>query len=115
MTQMPETSERSYGCSYGCGNPYDVVVVIVEDATTSFLCIPCFLKLSADILQAITDGSNPEIMAKLALAQTDAIALVPGPGGKRRGKNAPAETDDPDLIAAYDDVVTVDDLSDEFR
>lgn len=115
MTEMPETPVRSYGCSLGCGNPYDVILITVEDGSALFLCIPCHIKLSADMLAAMTDGSNPEVMAKLAVAQMNLTGVVPGPRGKRRGHNAPAETDDPDLIAAYDDTITPDDLPDEFR
>lgn len=111
----PQAPARSYGCTFGCGNPYDVVVVQVADGTTEFLCWPCFIKLSADILAAITETDNPTI--NLALASMNGLGgqAVPGPTGRDRGHNAPATSDDADLFAAYDDVVTLEELPEDFR
>lgn len=113
---MPDVAlERSYGCSYGCGNPYDYVFVSVADSTTELLCVPCFLKLASDILTAITTPDAADVMAAVAdMGQIDQVSTN-GTGPRRRGKNAPATTDDPDLIQAFDGVITVDELPEEFR
>lgn len=113
---MPdETTERSYGCSYGCGNPYDYVFVSVRDGTTEFLCLPCFLTLAQQLVTAVIDPSDPTVQA--AVADMPALEQAPmnGRGAKRRGKNAPTTADDPDLFEAFDSVITVDDLPEAFR
>lgn len=108
-------NERSYGCSYGCGNPYDTIIINVRDGTTEFLCLPCFVRLASDVVAAMTEADNPDVQAAMAYAAGRPADLVPGPTGKRRGHNAPATADDPDLLAEFDSVITVDDLPDEFR
>lgn len=106
---------RSYGCSWACGNPYDYVFVNVQDATTEFLCMPCFLKLAEQIITAVTSPEGQEIMAALAEAANLESAPMDTTQVKARGHNAPANTEDPDLIEAFDSVITVDDLPDEFK
>lgn len=107
--------ERSYGCSYGCGNPYDFIFVSVSDGTTEFLCLPCFVKLAADMVEA---ALNPDVshMAE-ALADMQSAEKAPMSNGKvrKRGKNAPATNDDPDLLEAFDSVITPEELPEEFR
>jgi hypothetical protein len=113
---VPETTqERSYGCSYGCGNPYDYLVVCVADGTTEFLCIPCFLRLAESILTAVIDPSDPTVQA--AVNDMGTLDTTPMRNGKvkSRGKNAPVGTDDDDLLEAFDTVITADDLPPEFR
>lgn len=113
---MPDTPlPRSYGCSFGCGNPYDYVLVSVADSSTELLCLPCFLKLSSEILEAVINPDNPEIMSAIAQAGQVEQARMNGKGPKARGKNAPANTEDADLIEAFDSAITVDDLPEEFR
>jgi hypothetical protein len=114
VTQSSQPA-RSYGCTFGCGNPYDVVIVQVADGTTEFLCMPCFVKLAADVLAAMTETDNPQV--NLALASMGGLGQqsAPGPTGRARGHNAPATASDPDIFAAYDDVMTMEDLPDEFR
>ena len=115
MIVADSTGTRSYGCSYGCGNAYDVVVVMVQDGTTEFLCLPCFVRLASEVATALTDPENAKVIEALRQAgHMDGIP-TPGPTAKAGRKNAPAGTDDPDLIAAYDDVVTEDELPAEFR
>ena len=106
---------RSYGCSFGCGNPYDYIIVSVSDGTAEMLCMPCYVRLAIDMIAAVTDQDNPEVQAALAAVGSVQIDNVPGPTGRTRGHNAPATTDDPDLLAAFDDVVTTEDLPEEFR
>lgn len=110
-----EDQTRSYGCTYGCGNPYDVILISVADGTTEFLCMPHFTTLAFDIIKAMTEGDNPDTLAAMAYAASNPIAQAPGPRGKRRGHNAPATTDDASLVEAFDSVLTVDELSDEFK
>lgn len=106
---------RSYGCTLGCGNPYDVIVIMVSDGTTEFVCIPCFVKLASDMVAAITDSEDPNVKAAMEWASANPAESAPGPTGKRGKHNAPATNDDPDLLDAYEDIITVDDLPEEFR
>lgn len=113
---MPdETPQRSYGCSFGCGNPYDYVIVQVSDGTTEFACLPCFVKLASDMLMAVIDPTND--IVKLAVDAADAVDQAPMANNtvRKRGKNAPANADDDDLIAAFDGVITAEDLPEAFR
>jgi hypothetical protein len=113
---MPDAAPvRSYGCSFGCGNPYDYIVVSVADGTTEFLCMPCYVKLATEIIEAVTNPDSPTVQAALAeMGQVQQTAMN-GQGPKRRGKNAPVDADDPDIIEAFDSVITVDELPEEFR
>lgn len=115
MSTPPASPERSYGCSYGCGNPYDYLIVSVADSSVELLCLPCFVRLATDLVAAVTDPEADKVKEALALAGTSFMPLAEGPSGKARGHNAPANADDPDLITSYDDVITVDDLPDEFK
>lgn len=113
---MPETPvARSYGCTFGCGNPYDYIIVTVADGTTELVCLPCFLKLASDVLEAVMNPDNPDVMAAVADAKGLEQTAMNGSGPKPRGRNAPATNDDPDLFDAFDSVITVDDLPDEFK
>lgn len=106
---------RSYGCSFGCGNPYDYVFVSVADGTTEFPCMPCFIKLASEILEAVTSPEGSEMMAALAEMRT----VEPAPHRNRkqraRGKEAPVNADDPDLIDTFDSRVTSDELPEDFK
>ena len=115
MTEQSATQERSYGCTFGCGNPYDYILVDVQSGETLFLCVPCYVKTAADMIAAITDPDNPDVQAAMREAATGEQAPVTGTRVRRRGHNAPATADDPDLITAYDDRITVDELPDEFK
>lgn len=113
MTQPQHA--RSYGCTFGCGNPYDIIVVQVVDGTTEFLCLPCFVKLATDILAAMTETDNPQVNLALASMGGLGAQTVPGPNGKMPGHNAPATSTDPDLFDAYEDVTTLEELPEEFQ
>jgi hypothetical protein len=110
-----DTGERSYGCSNGDGNPYDFVVITVVDATTQFLCTPCFVQAAIVLVSAVTEPDDPEIQAAVAAAGT--IEQVPMHGRKvaARGHEAPTEVDSESLIAAYDSRILPDELPDEFK
>ena len=116
MTEQPPTQlQRSYGCSFGCGNPYDYIVVSVADGTTEFLCLPCYVRLATDMIAAVTEPDNATV-AK-ALAEAGYVDSVPMRESqvRIRGHNAPVTTEDDDLIEAYSGVITEDELPPEFR
>lgn len=109
------STARSYGCSYGCGNPYDYVFVSVADGTTEFPCMPCFIRLAVEIVQAVqtTEG------AELVNAISDMGKLQPAPmtnsPKRKRGHEAPVNADDPTLIEAFDSRITADELPEDFK
>lgn len=100
--------ERSYGCSWGCGNPYDYVIINVADGTTEFLCLVCLLKLCQEMIGAVLNPDDPDV--KAAMAEYASLERAPMTSGKvrKRGRNAPADIDDDDLIQAFDSRVTDD-------
>lgn len=107
----PETIEpRSYGCSLGCGNPYDFVVVLVQDSTTQMLCTPCFVRTAADMLDAMTNPNDPEVQRRIA--EVGDVEQVPMYGRQvaGRGHEAPADTVDPDAIETFEGYVLDDEV-----
>lgn len=102
MTDSNTTEARSYGCTFACGNPYDFVVIDIRSGTTEFVCLPCFVRLAGDLVAAVTETNNPALAAALAYDAGNPVAQAPGPTGKRRGKNAPVTTIDPDLFDVFD-------------
>lgn len=106
---------RSYGCTFGCGNPYDYIVVAVADGTTEFLCLPCYVRLATDMIAAVTDPDDPKVQKAMAEATAVLQAPMASNGVKPRGKNAPATSQDDDILDAFDSVITEDELPDEFR
>lgn len=110
-TQSDDQHPRSYGCTFACGNPYDVIVTMVSDASTEFLCIPCFIKTAADMLTAMTNHDDPTVKAAMAYAAEHPITQTPGPPGRKGKKNAPATANDLDIFAAYDAVTDTGDDS----
>ncbi len=116
MTEpVEEVTERSYGCTYGCGNPYDFVIVDVASSTTEFLCLPCFAHLAAQVIEVVNDPDGE--MAKLAASMGPNPEQAPMTGTRvRKGRrNAPAGTDDPDVVSAFDGTIAEDELPEEFR
>lgn len=110
-----EASRRSYGCSYGCGNPYDFIIVQVGEKEVLMLCTPCFIQTGAQMLEAMANPDNETVRKMLAEAP-DASDQVPFedrvPG---YGHNAPVETKDPDAIDAFEAFILEDELPDGFR
>lgn len=109
------TVQRSYGCSLGCGNPYDFVIVMVSGAETQFLCTPCFVQQAGQMLEAMINPDNPEIQRMLS--EVDEVEQPPMNGVRkpRRGHEAPAELNDPDAIEAFDSYILEDELPDAFK
>lgn len=108
-------AERSYGCTFGCGNPYDFVVIDIKSGTTEFLCLPCFVRLAGDMVAAVTESSTVIPWMGEALSELARAGQAPGPAGRKRGKNAPATEDDPGIIGAFESVITAEELPEEFR
>lgn len=106
---------RSYGCSFACGNPYDYIFVSVADGTTEFCCLPCFVKLASEIVEAVTSGEGVEMMQALAeLSQVESAPMRENTT-RKRGKNAPVNADDDDVVEAFDAIITEDELPEKFR
>jgi hypothetical protein len=99
----------------GCGNPYDYILVDVATGDALMVCVPCFIKQAADMVTAFLNPYDPEVTGKIAFERIASGDIAPGPRGKPRGKNAPADSDDPGLFEAYDSVITADELPEAFR
>jgi hypothetical protein len=115
LADQPPPIERSYGCTFGCGNPYDIIVISVADSTTEFLCIPCYVRMASDLVEVITNPDSEAARTVSSAAGAYDTAPMHSPPVRRRGHHAPATASDPDILAAFDSVVTADELSDEFR
>lgn len=115
MADNPNTNTRSYGCTFGCGNPYDFIIVSVADNSVEMVCVPCYVRLAADMLGAITVPDSPEMMEALRAVGMDNSERVPGPAGNPRGHNPPAGTEDPAIFEAFESVISAEDLPDEFK
>jgi hypothetical protein len=105
VTERNDEDGRSYGCTFGCGNPYDYIVIDVKSGTTEFLCLPDFVRLASDLVAVVTEPDNPEFAQAMAYTNANPTEQAPGPGGRKRGRNAPATNDDPDVFAAFDATV----------
>jgi hypothetical protein len=114
MTTPQPAVERSYGCSFACGNPYDFILITVADATTLFLCLPCYVRAAHDAVMAVTESESPEVQKALADEPNGTQVPMTGTPVKERGRNAPVEEDDEDVIEEFDRVITVDQLPPEF-
>ena len=115
MTAETTTPERSYGCSRGCGNPYDFVMISVATAHAEMLCLPCFITTSLDVVKAVTEPEDSTVQAAMAEFPPEEQAPMSVPVARQRGHHAPAESEDPDLLAAFDGVITEDELPEAFR
>lgn len=115
MSEGSSVPARSYGCTFGCGNPYDIIIVSVSDSTTELLCMPCFVRMASDVMEAITSPDSDAVQAAVSLAgQADQVPMR-GDGARGRGHNAPATADDPDILSAFDSRITVEELGEEFK
>lgn len=110
MEGTEETAKRSYGCSYGCGNPYDFVVVTVQDGEAQMLCTPCFIRTAMDMVAAIVNPDDPEVAQRIAEAGTVDQVPMSGRPVAGRGHEAPVDTLDPDAIDEYAGYVLEDEI-----
>jgi hypothetical protein len=115
VAATPVIPERSYGCTFGCGNPYDYVFISVRDGTTEFLCLPCFVRLAHDMLAAVVEPDPEQQAAWLKTISPLEHTPMTGSAPKGRGHNAPATNLDPELFDAFDAVITTDELPEEFK
>lgn len=115
MSEQPVEPKRSYGCSFGCGRPFDYVLANVEDSEVLFLDVVCFLRLVKDMVDAMVDPEDGAIAYKLAKAGS--VEHVPDNSDsvKPSGHNAPIGIGNDDAIEEYDGYVLEDELSDEFK
>lgn len=111
----PDESAMSYGCQFGCGNGMEIVMVQIRDGSLLMVCIPCFVRVAIDIVDAMTGGNGTNLTAEMAELKAMDAEQAPGPRARRRGHNAPVGNTDPDLFEAFDTAVTVDELDDRFK
>lgn len=112
MTEpLPEQPERSYGCSMGCGAPFDIVIISVQDASTLMLCIPCHLRLAMQLMESFVDGDSDQVQRMISEAGAAGDAAPFDGNVRRRGHNAPVNSDDAGLIEAYDDLLTAEEVA----
>jgi hypothetical protein len=83
---------------------------MVQDATTQFLCFPCFVRTAADMLDAMINPDDPEVQRRIAEAGT--VEQVPMEGRKvaKRGHEAPTDSLDPDAIETFESYVLDDEV-----
>lgn len=105
MIEQAFESTRSYGCSNGCGNPYDVILINIKDLSSDALCMPCFVHVATGVIEAMTNAGSPEVQAALAYAASVQGEQVPGPSGRPGRRNAPANSQDASMFEAYDTTV----------
>jgi hypothetical protein len=104
---------RSYGCSYGCGRPYDFIVTNVSDMSSLALCAVDFMRTAHDMMVAAMESDNPDVQERLAEAVLTDVVPFEDNGLKRGRHNAPVEANSADAIAAFDGFVFEDELPDE--
>jgi hypothetical protein len=111
----PGIPERSYGCTFGCGNPYDFILISVRDGTTEFLCLPDMVRLATDMVEAVTNPDGDQVAKWNATVDNYVAAPMSGNGVKKGRRNAPATNDDPDLFESFDSVITTEELPEAFQ
>jgi hypothetical protein len=85
--------DSEYGCSFGCGNEFTMVVTTVHDTTTQMLCIPCFVKMAMEIIAAMTEPDNPIVQAAME-AQGSDIEYPSNARGRKQSLIGGVETSD---------------------
>lgn len=112
MPDIEETPARSYGCSLGCGNPFDFIVVGVQDGEAQMLCVPCFVRTAMDMVAAIVNPDDPDVAQRIAEAGTVEQVPMTGRQVAKRGHEAPVDTVDPDAIERFESFVLSDEVDD---
>ena len=90
-------------------------MISVATAHTEMLCLPCFITTSLDVVKAVTEPDDETVQAAMAEMPPPEQAPMTSPVTRKRGHHAPAEVEDPDLLAAFDGVITEDELPNAFR
>lgn len=77
MSDQDNTGEACmHACTWGCGRKYDIVVTQVIDASTLFLCIPCFMSFAHNVMQAMVDADSADVKDVTASADLTGVMLV---------------------------------------
>jgi hypothetical protein len=76
MTVPTEGTSCVHACAWGCGRPYDVIVVQVVDNSTLMLCLPDFVSFSANVAKAMTEPNDPEVIEVTQGANLDGVMVV---------------------------------------
>jgi hypothetical protein len=90
-------------------------MISVATAHAEMLCLPCFITTSLDVVKAVTEPEDSTVQAAMAEFPPEEQAPMSVPVARQRGHHAPAESEDPDLLAAFDGVITEDELPEAFR
>lgn len=93
--------DRTYPCSYGCGNQIDVILTQVEDSTTLMLCMPCFILTAQQVLEAMVNPDNPDVKKRISDAGAVNRATRGKAASSRAKKPEEQDPDDPDYIAPF--------------
>jgi len=64
--QQTAVTAAGIGCSFGCGNTSNFILIDIESSDTSFLCVPCFLFVAGNLTEAMINPSNPDVVRALA-------------------------------------------------
>lgn len=99
-TELP-APDRTYPCSYGCGNQIDVILTQVDDSTTLMLCIPCFVLTAQQVLEAMVNPESPDVKARIADAGPVDRATRARSASAKTKRPEDQDPSDPDYIAPF--------------
>lgn len=74
------------------------------------LCVPCFVRTAADMLEAMVNPDDPEVQRRIAEAGTVEQPPMNGRQVAKRGHEAPVDSLDPDAIERFEGYVLSDEL-----
>jgi hypothetical protein len=112
MAEKPDVPARSYGCTYGCGNPYDYVLIDVQGSEVLLLCVPCFIRTAMDMVTAVVEKGDPEVEKRVAEGAVSDQAPMTGRAVAKRGHEAPGDVDDENAIETFESYVLEDEVAD---
>lgn len=111
MAETPDVPARSYGCTYGCGNPYDYVLIDVQGSEVLLLCVPCYIRTAMDMVTAVMEKGDPEVERRIAEGAVTDQTPMNGRQVAKRGHEAPGDVDDPDAIETFESYVLEDEAA----
>lgn len=76
MSEPTMAQACTHACSYGCGRMYDCVFTQVIDASTLFLCMPCFMTFARNIMEAMVEADSAAVQEAVAGADLSDVMLV---------------------------------------
>lgn len=110
-----DAPQMSYGCQFADGNPYHVILVNVMDGSTLFVCMPCFVRVSTEIVDAMTGNLSAEVEAERQAMNAEQVSEPENLRARKGRHNAPAGAEDPDLVEHFDGIVYADELDERFQ